>query len=100
MNEVVPLYRYWIWANRLRELFDDALAARGMASDEDLLAWFADDAGLLMSHWYVALYVVVEGYRELGLHDLRTPKDLKGSPNATRGKINCPCGDSSVPMGP
>ena len=69
MNEAVTLHRYWIWANRLRELLDGALAARGMPTDEDLLAWFADDAGLLMSHWCAALYVLVEGYRELELHD-------------------------------
>lgn len=69
MKDLVTLHRYWIWANRLRDLLDRVLAQRGMPTEESFPVWFADDPGLLMSHWYAALYVVVEGYQELGLHD-------------------------------
>jgi len=63
------LHRYFIWANGLRDHFEKALAAHGPPREADFPAWFADDVGLFMSHWYASLYVVVEGYRELGLHD-------------------------------
>lgn len=33
------------------------------------LAFFADDPGIFMSYWYGGLYVVIEGWKELGLHD-------------------------------
>ena len=62
---IVALHRYYIWANRMREHFDRAFqGARGNPRDS---AFFADDIGLFMSYWYGALYVVVEGYRELHL---------------------------------
>ena len=56
---LVTLHRYYIWANRLREYFDGALAAHGPLSASDFPIWFADDLGLFLSHWYAALYVVV-----------------------------------------
>ncbi len=74
------LHRYFMWANRLREHFDKALKVRGPAKESDFPVWFADDAGLFMSHWYAALYVVIEGYRELGLHDTKIDA-LLTSPN-------------------
>lgn len=33
------------------------------------MAFFADDPGIFMSYWYGGLYVVIEGWIELGLHD-------------------------------
>lgn len=80
MNAVLALHRYYIWTNRLREHFDKALAVRGLPKASDFPTWFADDPGLFMSHWYAALYVVVEGYRKLGLHDAEVDA-LLASPN-------------------
>ena len=55
---LIALHRYYIWANRLREHFDSVAAAV-----------FADDPGLFLSYWYAALFVVVEGWRDLELKD-------------------------------
>jgi hypothetical protein len=74
------LHRYYIWANRLRDFMDKALAARRTQSPPDFPDWLANDVGLFMSHWYAALYVVIEGYRELGFHDPKIDA-LLASPN-------------------
>jgi hypothetical protein len=44
------------------------------------MIWFADDAGLFLSYWYAALYVVVEGWHELKCQDLEIDHFLT-SPN-------------------
>lgn len=72
----LSLHRYFIWANRLRDYFDAAIKKRDKTDDNA----FADEVGLFMSHWYSALYVVVEGWKELDLHD-PTVDDLLQSPN-------------------
>ena len=79
-DAVHTLHRYYIWANRLRDYFDKSLATKGMPSEASFPAWFAEDVGLFMSHWYAALYVVVEGYRELGLQNAKVDA-LLTSPN-------------------
>jgi hypothetical protein len=43
------------------------------------LTW-ADDCGLFMSHWYGALYVVVEGWKRMALKDT-VIDELLESPN-------------------
>jgi len=58
------LHRYFIWANRMRTHFDELLAARGARIAVDDVEIF-----LYMSYWYAALYVVIEGWRELRLKD-------------------------------
>ena len=74
------LHRYFMWANRLRDHLDKALVARGSVKEVDFPIWFADDPGLFMSYWYAALYVVIEGYQELELHDPKIDA-LLTSPN-------------------
>ena len=75
MTPLLALHRYWIWANRMREYFDNTLAdpARIEEGKKDPLKWaltfIADDPGIFMSYWYAGLFVVVEGWEELGLHD-------------------------------
>ena len=69
MSYSLTLHRYWIWANRLRELFDLSITEKDIEHEKNFPIWFADDPGLLMSHWYAALYVVIEGYQEIGLKD-------------------------------
>lgn len=59
------LHRYFIWANRMRHHFDTLLdLVRGDLSDQHFI-----EATLYMSYWYSGLYVVIEGWKELGLHD-------------------------------
>lgn len=62
----LALHRYWMWANTLRAQFHEMLKTDPPSPDP---AMFADKAPAFMSHWYAALYVVVEGWRELGLFD-------------------------------
>ena len=81
INEIhlASLYRYFIWANRLKEYFDKAVIASKDSEFSVELMW-ADDYGLFMAHWYGALYVVVEGWKKLGLRDSTVDK-LLDSPN-------------------
>ena len=75
MTTLLTLHRYWMWANRMRVLFDQALAdpkriAEGANDVRKMgLTFFADDPGIFMSYWYAGLYVVIEGWREQGFHD-------------------------------
>ena len=67
--EVVTLHRYYIWANKLRTEFDKMFGAGHHPVDPDPLLWFTGEAGLFMSYWYAALYVVIEGWKQLGFKD-------------------------------
>jgi len=40
-----------------------------ITDDAKATKFFADDPGIFMSYWYGGLYVVVEGWKELGFHD-------------------------------
>lgn len=77
-NEVITLHRYYIWANRMRTHFDAVLARR----EETSAAGFPIEAHMYMSLWYSCLYVVIEGWRKLGLKD-ETICTLLESPNTT-----------------
>lgn len=65
----LTLHRYFIWANRMRTHFDS------LFSDETPVARVGPgskrfiEAMLYMSYWYAGLYVVIEGWKELELHD-------------------------------
>jgi len=65
-SSVFTLHRYFLQANRMRTLFYAQLQADGAAAaDSD--GWteqFVD-----MALWYGCLYVVIEGWQELGLTD-------------------------------
>lgn len=78
MEKLLALHRYYIWTNRLREHFDQA--AYSSLSVKSIAENFASDTGLFLSHWYAALYVVVEGWKELGLSD-PVIDQLLASPN-------------------
>ena len=76
-KELAPrltLHRYYIWANRMRTHFEEVLS-RGVPVDEAQIESF-----LYMSYWYGALYVVIEGWRELKLSDT-VIEQLLQSPN-------------------
>jgi hypothetical protein len=67
---VFTLHRYFTWSTILKGHFEDVLAglrdrgeAFSMNTDEGLRAL------AYMSYWYASLWVVVEGWQKLGLHD-------------------------------
>ena len=75
MDELITLHRYFIWANRMREHFDNTLTDPKRIAESKKEAskyyriFFADDPGIFMSYWYGGLYVVIEGWKKLGFHD-------------------------------
>jgi len=85
----MALHRYWMWANRLRDYFDSALVSpswlerlKNFTDSNPFafgIAFFADEPGMFMSHWYGALYVVIEGWQELELQDPEINKLLEHS---------------------
>jgi hypothetical protein len=64
--EILTLHRYFIWQTRMREHFYDRLAEETPPPPEGHID---TETFMYMSYWYAALYVLVEGWRELGLHD-------------------------------
>jgi hypothetical protein len=88
----MALHRYWMHANRMRQHFEVALQrnppkltpATDKPSKEEIervmseaVKYAADDRGMFMSYWYGALYVVVEGWKELRLHDAEIDRLLQ-----------------------
>jgi hypothetical protein len=78
-EKLLSLHRYWLWAEYLRKLFLESAAVDNASPMS--VEWFANKSGMLMSHWYSALFVVVEGYSELGLKDDIVDELLKVSEN-------------------
>lgn len=70
---IFTLHRYFIWANRMRDLFDNLLA-RGDQEKNGI------ELMMYMSLWYALLYVVVEGWKQLELADAQIDQLLE-SPN-------------------
>jgi hypothetical protein len=77
-KKVIPpiftLHRYFMAANRMRELFQNALRGFdfGIYADKPFLGvamLHADEPGIFMSYWYGGIHVVIEGWRELGLSE-------------------------------
>lgn len=88
------LHRYWMHANRMRQHFEAALKRdppkvrpiTGKPSKEDIhhvmteaVKYAADDRGMFMSYWYGSLYVVVEGWKQLALHDAKIDQLLRST---------------------
>ena len=64
--ELVALHRYYIWQNKMREHFEEVLQTdndRSWGSSGGIMSF------LYMSYWYAGLFVVIEGWRALGLED-------------------------------
>ena len=77
--ESVTLHRYYIWANKFRTHLGALVAGADLPLDIPPV-WFADEPGLFLSHWYAALYVVIDGWKELGFQDAEIDA-LLTSPN-------------------
>jgi hypothetical protein len=67
LPSLASLHRYFMWANKMRILFCNEISERSSISER---LWY-DNPGMFMSMWYGMLYVVVEGYKELGVHDAK-----------------------------
>jgi hypothetical protein len=63
------LHRYFIWANRMRIHFYELVPKIASNPNPDRFTDEAIEADMYMSLWYGELYVVVEGFQELGLSD-------------------------------
>lgn len=73
---IITLHRYYIWANKMRVDFD-ALLSKSTAVPKKQ---FEIEVNLYMSYWYGGLFVVIEGWSELGLSDQKIDALLE-SPN-------------------
>ena len=70
-NPIYTLHKYFIWANRMRTHFDEVLtiSVNNKIETKSENKKFEIETDMYMSLWYVLLYAVVEGWRELKLHD-------------------------------
>jgi hypothetical protein len=73
-RQTVTLRRYFIWANRVRTHFDESLDKKGVPDEHSIML------EPYMSYWYAGLYVVIEGWKGLGLRDEKIDS-LLDSPN-------------------
>jgi hypothetical protein len=76
-EEVFSLHRYFLQANQMRTYYDARLVCEGAATVDDD-KW--TQQWIDLSLWYACLYVVMEGWRELGLSDSELD-DLLASPH-------------------
>jgi hypothetical protein len=83
-SPLATLHRYFIVANKMRIRFENTLAkpeilkrledAESMDAEsltKLVLELHLDDYGVFMYYWYSALYVVIEGFKELRLRDAK-----------------------------
>jgi hypothetical protein len=64
VNNVGSLSRYFIWADKMRADFE------ALAQEQDLNnTIYVENCHIYISYWYSGLYVVIEGWRELDLHE-------------------------------
>lgn len=69
-SDAIPtLYRYFIWSNFMRIQFQKALRTKDWTPNLESIAFMAEEPFIYMTYWYASLYVVVEGWQQLGLHD-------------------------------
>lgn len=64
-KHVFALHRYFIWADRMRVHFNQILRTKDTMSKHD----YDLQTFLYISYWYGGMYVVIEGWRDLGLSD-------------------------------
>lgn len=70
LNRAVhTLHRYYIWANRMKQHFYELVPKVANDPVQDRFTNDAIEADLYMSFWYGELYVVIEGWKEIGLSD-------------------------------
>jgi hypothetical protein len=62
-DNVGALSRYFIWADKMRHDFENLISNKGDLDDFT----FIEYSHIYMSYWYGALYVLIEGWHDLGL---------------------------------
>ena len=72
---IFTLHRYFIWSDRMRVHFKQRHKTRPKIDESE----FDIDSFLYMSYWYASMYVVIEGWKELGLSDAKIDNLLKSS---------------------
>jgi len=77
-TEVFNLYKYFIWADRMKKAFDGLL----QQNIQEMIphARFELEYNLYMSYWFGGLFVVIEGWQQLRLTDKKIGA-LLNSPN-------------------
>jgi len=67
-SHMFSLHRYFLWSDRLKTNFLNTL--NGQSVQELINKKQASfETNMAMSYWYASTYVVIEGWRELGLDD-------------------------------
>ena len=73
--QIVTLHRYFIWTTLMKKHFEEALLkgdyrpSKGESPMMFPIKFMSGPVGTYMSYWYGGLYVVCEGWQELGLND-------------------------------
>jgi hypothetical protein len=75
-SQLVALYRYYVWANNMKVHFEEILKRTGAVDITSVDGFYV---AMYMSLWYGCLYVVIEGWRELGLEDSEIGAFLESS---------------------
>ena len=76
-HQIMALHRYYIWTTLMKRDFESALLKGDWmtSSNESVLLfpikYISGEVGTYMSYWYGGLYVVAEGWIEIGLSDYR-----------------------------
>ena len=73
-RHVVTLYRYFMWADRMRDAMERLL---DQGSPKLLVTPTGDLLFLYISYYHSALFIVIEGWQDLHLHDERIDELLK-----------------------
>jgi len=82
----MTLHRYYCWTILMKRDFENALlSGKHLPSEgESPLLWpvkyMSGEVGMFMSYWYGGLYVVCEGWQELGLSDTKVDALLANPP--------------------
>lgn len=82
-HQIVALHRYFVWTTLMKKDFEAALMKGDFhpAENESPLIMpakvMSGPVGTYMSYWYGGLYVVCEGWQDLGLSDPKVDKLLK-----------------------
>src|ERR1700691_6048297 len=71
--KIITLYRYFGYAAHMRGLFAREVSREWLESMRDdpsgLLLFLCSEPGIYLMYSYAGFYLVVEGYRDLGLAD-------------------------------
>ena len=68
-THIVSLHKYWIWANKFKSCFEYSL--KSLSHKKARQITLTEDWVIFMSYWYSALYVVIEGWKQLKLTDAK-----------------------------